>query len=87
MAKFKKKQSEPTPGSNDSQSKIMDKIDIPETEKSEPIVNNSKEPSKDPQIIDVAKSEKDKKELDLGHCGSCRACWKPTIKNIEYGIH
>ena len=61
MAKFKKKQSEPTPGSNDSQSKIIDKIDIPETEKSESIANNSKEPSKDPQIIDVAKSEKDKK--------------------------
>jgi hypothetical protein len=32
-------------------------------------------------------TKKDKKELDLGHCGSCRACWKPTIKNIEYGIH
>ena len=61
MAKFKKKQSEPTPGSNDSQSKIIDKIDIPETEKSEDIVNNSKEPSKDPPVSDVVKMAKDKK--------------------------
>ena len=40
-------------------------------------------------IIEIEKhfTKKDKKELDLGHCGSCRACWKPTIKNIEYGIH
>ena len=28
-----------------------------------------------------------KKELDLGHCGSCRNCWNPKIKNIEYGAH
>ncbi len=61
MAKFKKKQSEPTPGSDDSKSKIIDTIDIPETEKSKDITNNSKEPSKDPPINDVVKSEKDKK--------------------------
>ncbi len=61
MAKFKKKQSEPTPGSDDSKSKIIDTIDIPETEKSELIANNSKEPSKDPLINDIVKSEKDKK--------------------------
>lgn len=61
MAKFKKKQSEPTPGSDDSQSKIKDTIDIPETEKSNDITNNSKEPSKDPPVSDVVKSEKDKK--------------------------
>ena len=61
MAKFKKKQSEPTPGSDDSQSKIIDKIDIPETEKSKDIANNSKEPSKDPPVSDLVKSEKDKK--------------------------
>ena len=61
MAKFKKKQSEPTPGSDDSQSKIKDTIDIPETEKSKDITNNSKEPSKDLPINDVVKSEKNKK--------------------------
>jgi hypothetical protein len=61
LAKFKKKQSEPTPGSDDSKSKIIDTIDIPETEKSKDITNNSKEPSKDPPINDVVKSEKDKK--------------------------
>ena len=61
MAKFKKKQSEPTPGSDDSQSKIKDTIDIPKTEKSKEITNNSKEPSKDPPINDAAKNEKDKK--------------------------
>ena len=61
MAKFKKKQSEPTPGSDDSQSKIIDTIDIPETEKSKDTINNSKEPSKDPPVSDMVKSAKDKK--------------------------
>ena len=65
MAKFKKKQSEPTPGSDDSQSKIKDTIDIPKTEKSKEITNNSKEPSKepskDPPVSDVVKMAKDKK--------------------------
>ena len=35
MAKFKKKKSAPTPGSDDSKPKITDGIDVPETEKSE----------------------------------------------------
>ena len=61
MAKFKKKQSEPTPGSDDSQSKIKDTIDIPKTEKSKEITNNSKEPSKVPPVSDVVKRAKDKK--------------------------
>jgi len=61
LAKFKKKQSEPTPGSDDSQSKIKDTIDIPKTEKSKEITNNSKEPSKVPPVSDVVKMAKDKK--------------------------
>ena len=65
MAKFKKKKSAPTPGSNDSKPKIVDEIDAPEIEKSEPTANNSKEPSKDPPISDAAKSEKDKKLAKL----------------------
>ena len=65
MAKFKKKKSAPTPGSDDSKPKIVDEIDAPEIEKSEPTVNNSKEPSKDPPISDAAKSEKDKKLAKL----------------------
>ena len=28
-----------------------------------------------------------KKDLDLGHCGSCRNCWNKDIKNISYGKH
>ena len=28
-----------------------------------------------------------KKDLDLGHCGSCRNCWNKEIKNISYGQH
>ena len=65
MAKFKKKKSAPTPGSDDSKPKIVDEIDATEIEKSEPTVNNSKEPSKDPPISDAAKSEKDKKLAKL----------------------
>ena len=65
MAKFKKKKSAPTPGSDDSKPKIVDEIDAPEIEKSEPTANNSKEPSKDPPISDAAKSEKDKKLAKL----------------------
>ena len=61
MAKFKKKKSAPTPGSNDSKPKIKDNVDVPEVEKSEPLTNNSKEPSKDPPINDIEKNEKDKK--------------------------
>ena len=61
MAKFKKKKSAPTPGSDDSKPKIADEIDVPEVEKSEPLTNNSKDPSKDPSISDAAKNAKDKK--------------------------
>ena len=53
------------PGSDDSKPKIVDEIDATEIEKSEPTVNNSKEPSKDPPISDAAKSEKDKKLAKL----------------------
>ena len=28
-----------------------------------------------------------KKDLDLGHCGTCRACWNKETKNIAYGKH
>jgi len=61
LAKFKKKKSAPTPGKDDSKPKIEENIDTPEIEKSEPVVNNSKEPSKDPPISAAEKSEKDKK--------------------------
>ena len=61
MAKFKKKKSAPTPGSDDSKPKIADGVDVPEVEKSEPLTNNSKDPSKDPSISDAAKNAKDKK--------------------------
>ena len=61
MAKFKKKKSAPTPGSDDSKPKITDGIDVPEVEKSEHLTNNSKEPSKDPPVSDVVKMAKDKK--------------------------
>ncbi len=65
MAKFKKKKSEPTPGSEDSKSKIVDTIDTPEIEKSEPISDASKEPIADPPISEVEKSDKDKKLATL----------------------
>jgi len=61
LAKFKKKKSAPTPGSDDSEPKITDGVDVPEVEKSEPLTNNSKDPSKDPSISDAAKNAKDKK--------------------------
>ena len=32
-------------------------------------------------------TKKRKKELDLGHCGSCRNCWNKDISNISYGKH
>ena len=28
-----------------------------------------------------------KKDLDLGHCGTCRQCWNKDVKNIAYGKH
>tara|TARA_B100000470_G_scaffold189820_1_gene156411 strand:+ start:226 stop:708 length:483 start_codon:yes stop_codon:yes gene_type:complete len=65
LAKFKKKKSEPTPGSEDSKSKIVDTIDTPEIEKSEPISDASKEPTTDPPISAVEKSDKDKKLATL----------------------
>tara|TARA_B100002049_G_scaffold165769_1_gene124459 strand:+ start:572 stop:1054 length:483 start_codon:yes stop_codon:yes gene_type:complete len=65
LAKFKKKKSEPTPGSEDSKSKIVDTIDTPEIEKSEPISDASKEPIADPPISEVEKSDKDKKLATL----------------------
>ena len=60
MAKFKKKKSEPTVDSDDTQKEIIEDIpsDIPETEKSEPI---SDIPSKDPIVSVAEKSEKDRK--------------------------
>ena len=60
MAKFKKKKSEPTIGSDDSKKEsIADETsNIPETEKSEPISGDS---SKDPIISVAEKSEKDRK--------------------------
>ncbi|KFM14458.1 hypothetical protein AAA799D11_01818 [Marine Group I thaumarchaeote SCGC AAA799-D11] len=59
MAKFKKKKSKPTPEPEDSKEKTPQEepVDIPETEKTEP----SPEPSKEPQMSDAEKSEKDKK--------------------------
>jgi len=65
LAKFKKKKSEPTPGSEDSKSKIVDTIDTPEIEKPESISDASKEPTKDPSISETEKSDKDKKLAKL----------------------
>jgi len=65
LAKFKKKKSEPTPGSEDSKSKKVDTIDTPEIEKSEPVSDASKEPTADPPISEAEKSDKDKKLAKL----------------------
>ena len=32
-------------------------------------------------------TKENKKDLDLGHCGSCRRCWNPEVKNVAYGQH
>ena len=32
-------------------------------------------------------TKKVKKQLDFGHCGSCRNCWNKDISNISYGKH
>ena len=59
MAKFKKKKSQPTPESDDSKESVKDEsVDIPETEKSEPIPET---PSVDPPISAAENSEKDRK--------------------------
>ena len=59
MAKFKKKKSKPTPEPEDSkkESPQEEPVDIPETENAE----STPEPSKDPPISEVEKSEKDRK--------------------------
>ena len=59
MAKFKKKTSEPTPDTNDSKIESIDEkpSDIPETEKSEPIPVDPK----NPPVSAAEKSEKDRK--------------------------
>ena len=60
MAKFKKKKSEPTVDSNESKNEIVKEapIDIPETEKSEPVPDT---PSGEPSVSIAEKSEKDRK--------------------------
>ena len=60
MAKFKKKKSRPTPGPDDSKKESVkdEQVDIPETEKSEPIPET---PSADPSMSDTERSDKDKK--------------------------
>mgnify|MGYP006418451945 FL=1 len=60
MAKFKKKKSEPTIDPNESKNESVENIpvDIPETEKSEPVPDT---PSGEPPVSIAEKSEKDKK--------------------------
>ncbi len=60
MAKFKKKKSAPTAGPEDSKKESVNEnpVDVPETEKSEPIADNS---STDPPVSIAEKSEKDRK--------------------------
>ena len=61
MAKFKKKKSQPTPDSEDSKKESVkeEPTDIvPETEKTEPVSENS---STDPPMSPYEKSDKDKK--------------------------
>jgi len=33
------------------------------------------------------KPNKAKSKIDLGHCGSCRACWSKEVSNISYPLH
>ena len=60
MAKFKKKKSEPTVDPNNSKNESVENIpvDIPETEKSEPVPDT---PSGEPPVSIAEKSEKDRK--------------------------
>ena len=57
MAKFKKKKSEPTPGSNDSKDEPIEPVETPEVEKSEPTPESPKVPVEN----EAEKSEKDRK--------------------------
>ena len=57
MAKFKKKKSEPTPGSNDSKDEPIESVETPEIEKSEPTPESPKVPVEN----EAEKSEKDRK--------------------------
>ncbi len=59
MAKFKKKKSQPTPGPDDSKKESIkeESVDIPETEKLEPVP----ETPVDPPINEAERSEKDRK--------------------------
>jgi len=60
LAKFKKKKSKPTFEPDDSKKESVkeESVDIPETEKLEPVPET---PSADPPISEAAKSEKDRK--------------------------
>ncbi len=60
MAKFKKKKSKPTfePDNSKKESVKGESVDVPETEKLEPVPET---PSGDPPISEAAKSEKDRK--------------------------
>jgi len=60
LAKFKKKKSQPTLSSDSSKKESIEKepVDIPETEKSEPV---SETPPVEPPINEAEKSEKDRK--------------------------
>jgi len=60
LAKFKKKKSKPTfePDNSKKESVKGESVDVPETEKLEPVPET---PSGDPPISEAAKSEKDRK--------------------------
>ena len=60
MAKFKTKKSEPTVDPNESKNELVEDVpvDIPETEKSEPVPDT---PSGEPSVSIAEKSEKDRK--------------------------
>jgi len=60
LAKFKKKKSKPTfePDNSKKESVKEESVDVPETEKLEPVPET---PSGDPPISEAAKSEKDRK--------------------------
>jgi len=78
LAKFKKKKSEPTPGSNDSTPKITENIDTPEIEKSTSVSDSSNDPSKNSPIDQAEKSVKDKKLAKL--------FWMRIVLAISAGV-